>query len=298
MTESIAPKLAKWPFLLGDLCLLALAGFTIYRTGWPLGIWPLGFCFAAVALGAWMSILPFLREYHASLKLAEATTLSTAVAQLQNIEQIKNQIANATSQWQFVQDESKKTVAASKEIADRMRGEVREFCAFMDKANETEKSHLRLEVEKLRRAEGEWLQVVVRVLDHIFALNQAAARSGQPGLISQLGQFQHACRDAARRVGLIPYAPARQDPFDPKAHEPADDKTEPPPGAQVIETIASGYSFQGRLIRKALVTLKPDSQPELPLISPTTTPVTRSQPSNAEPQETLAEQIAQPVAAS
>ena len=58
---------------------------------------------------------------------------------------------------------------------------------------------VRLEVEKLRRAEGEWLQVLVRVLDHVYALHLGALRSGQPNLIEQLSNFQNACRDAARR---------------------------------------------------------------------------------------------------
>ena len=265
MNEPTTPKLPKWPFLLSDLCLLALAGVIVYRSAWPLGLWQIGACFGAVAIGAWFWILPFLKEYHALQQMAEANALSLAVIELKNVEQVKNQIANATSQWQFIQDQSTQTVQATKEIADRMKAEVREFCAFMERANETEKGHLRLEVEKLRRGEGEWLQVVVRILDHIHALNQAAARSGQPGLISQLSQFQHACRDAARRVGLIPISPARHDAFDAKAHQLADPKAERPAEASITEILATGYSFQGRLIRKALVTLQPETQPELPL---------------------------------
>jgi molecular chaperone GrpE (heat shock protein) len=265
MTESFAPRLPKWPFFFGDLCLLVLAWFIASRYGTAFGLGLMGICLAAVALGAWISIVPYLRDHQALLKMAEANTLSTSVAQLQNIEQIKNQIANSTSQWQFVQDESKKTVTAAREIADRMKAETREFCTFLEKANETEKAHLRLEVEKLRRSEGEWLQVLVRILDHIYALNQAGSRSGQPGLISQLNQFQHACRDAARRVGLISFAPARNDKFEPKTQQLADDSVQPRSGTLIIEALATGYSFQGHLIRKALVTLKPDNQPELPL---------------------------------
>ncbi|MBM3839388.1 MAG: hypothetical protein FJ398_15740 [Verrucomicrobia bacterium] len=291
MTETFAPRLPKWPFFFGDLCLLVLAWFIADRYGTAFGLGPMGLCLAAVALGAWVCILPYLKDHQALLKMAEANTLSTAVAQLQNIEQIKNQIANSTSQWQFVQDESKRTVAAAKEIADRMKAETREFCAFLEKANETEKAHLRLEVEKLRRSEGEWLQVVVRMLDHIYALHQAGSRSGQPGLISQLNQFQHACRDAARRVGLIAFAPARHDKFEPKTQQLADDSVQPRPGALITEALATGYSFQGHLIRKALVTLKPDTQPELPLTAAlpsethVPTPAMAAEPTEPQPSE-------------
>ena len=61
-----------------------------------------------------------------------------------------------------------------------MTGEVRQFTEFMQKMNDSEKAALRLEVEKLRRGEGEWLQVLVRILDHVFALHAAAVRSGEP----------------------------------------------------------------------------------------------------------------------
>jgi len=73
--------------------------------------------------------------------------------------------------------------------------------------------HLELETAKLRRAEGDWLQVTVRILDHVFALYVAAARSGQPRLAEQIAAFQNACRDAARRVGLVAHAGALERPM-------------------------------------------------------------------------------------
>jgi molecular chaperone GrpE (heat shock protein) len=74
-------------------------------------------------------------------------------------------------------------------------------------------------------------------------------------LIEQLGNFQTACRDAARRVGLIPYAAGAAEPFDAQKHQLVDVEAKAPPGAIVAETVASGYTFQGRLIRPALVRL-------------------------------------------
>ena len=123
------------------------------------------------------------------------------------------------------------------------------------KLNDTEKGALRLEVEKLRRSEGEWLQVVVRILDHIFALHNAAARSGQPELAENIGQFQNACRDAARRVGVTPFSAAPEEKYDAQKHR-AHGVENPPAEAVVAETLAPGLTFQGRLIRPALVRLQ------------------------------------------
>ena len=126
----------------------------------------------------------------------------------------------------------------------------------MQRANDSERATLRLEVEKLRRAEADWLQVLVRMLDHVFALHQGALRSGQPGLIEQLGNFQNACRDAARRVGLTPFTANEAEPFDAQRHQLVEEGAKPPPDAVVAETIAAGYTFQGRLVRPALVRLR------------------------------------------
>lgn len=265
MTEHVPTRLAKWPFFLSDLVLLGFAGVIVYLNRADLGVLETMSALAAVGLGAWLAVLPFLREFRASVQMAEANMMASAVAQIKNLELIKEQINQATAQWTGVQEHSAKTVQTAKELVDRTRAEAKEFCAVFEKLNETEKAHLRLEVEKLRRSEAEWLQVTVRILDHIFALNQAASRSGQPGLINQLSQFQGACRDAVRRVGLVPFVGKRDDPFDSKMHQLAEAQAVAPETAQIGETLAPGYTFQAHLVRKALVALRPDRQPELPL---------------------------------
>jgi molecular chaperone GrpE (heat shock protein) len=141
-----------------------------------------------------------------------------------------------------------------------MTAEIRDFNEFQAKMNDTEKGALRLEVDKLRRIEGDWLQVVARILDHVFALHTAAARSGQPELAEQVGQFQHACRDTARRVGLTPFEVAAGEAFDAERQR-VHGTENPPAGAAVAETLAPGLTFQGRLIRPALVRLQAADAP-------------------------------------
>src|SRR5207253_2985991 len=134
------------------------------------------------------------------------------------------------------------------------------FADFMQKTNDAEKGHLRLEVDKLRRGEGEWLQSVVRILDHVYAIHQAGVRSGQPALKEQLGQFQTACRETVRRMGLIAFEAKPDEPFNEKTHQLLDPEAKPPPHARVAETIATGYTFQGQFVRPALVRLQPPEE--------------------------------------
>ena len=256
MSDVNAPKLSKWPFFLGDALLLGMAWFIGYQCKFTLGHWEMCFVVLCVAGGALLGIAPFLLEYDALVKVAEAGALTTVVSQLKDLQGIAGQISGATSQWQDVHVAAEKTANAAQEIGERMTTEVKTFMEFMQRANDSEKANLRLEVEKLRRAEAEWLQVLVRMLDHVFALHQGALRSGQPALIEQLGNFQSACRDVARRVGLTPFAANEAEPFDAKRHQLIEEGATPAPDAVVADTVAAGYTFQGRLIRPALVRLR------------------------------------------
>ncbi len=261
MSEFIAPKLTKWPFFLGDGILLATAYFIGSQSKLTLGHWEIGFVLLCVAGAALLGVAPFVLEYQALVKVSEAGALNTVVAQLKNLEGIANQIGGATGKWQDAQAQADKTAVAAREIAERMTAEVQAFTEFMKRAKDSERATLRLEVEKLRRGESEWIQVAVRMLDHVYALRQGASRSGQPNLLEQVDGFQNACRDAARRVGLTPFIATDAEPFDAQRHQLVEEDAQPPPDAVVGETVATGYTFQGRLLRPALVRLRDNAAP-------------------------------------
>jgi molecular chaperone GrpE (heat shock protein) len=257
MQDSTAPRLAKWPFFLGNALLLALfAWFALHQIKTRMNAWEVLGGVACVAIGACFTIWPFVMEYRSAAKLVETATLTTVVSQVQNLDQLAAQIAGATAQWQTVQESADKTTRQAKEIAQGMAEEAKSFNEFLQRANDSEKATLRLEVDKLRRIEADWLQVLVRILDHVHALNRAAAHSRQPNVIEQLARFQGACHDAARRVGLTPFIAAAEESFDAQKHQLVDGQTKPVDGAPVDETLANGYTFQGKLLRPAVVRLR------------------------------------------
>ena len=211
MNEAPEWKIPKWPFLLGNAVLLLAAAGLIYKAAHPISILEIGISVGCVALGALLGCLPFFLDYRATEKLIEINAVGTVAEQLRDLKKYSAEIAAATGQWALVQETTKgntdTTVAAAKEIAERMTAEIREFNEFQLKLNDTEKGALRLEVEKLRRAEGEWLQVVARILDHIFALHTAAARSGQP---ARRADRQFSERLPRRRATRRPHAIQRR----------------------------------------------------------------------------------------
>lgn len=290
MADMDRPKINRWPFLFADLLFLGVGGYVCYSSERPLELWQSCVIFASVAAGAWCSFTPFKRQFEADVKLAESDQLTNAVAQIQNLEAVANQIQQATGQWQNVQEHAAKTSNSAKEVADRMTAEIRSFSGFLEKANQTERQHLRLEIDKLKRSEGEWLQINVRILDHVFALYAAAVRSGQPALIEQIGQFQDVCVDALRRVGLNPFAPRPDEPYNPETHNLPPNIPQPPAGTPLGATIAPGFTFQGQLLRKPLVAPKPP-QPATPeqVTSSSATPEPSADPAVSNPPAAVSE---------
>ena len=251
-----APKLKKWPFYMADLLLLGTATFVVYHSRAGSDLWWMLFLVVSVALGTWIGILPFLLQHKADVRFAESNSLIGAVEELNNLRAFTNQISFATAQWQVVQEQASNTVSTARQISERMTAEAKAFAEFMQKTSDSEKSHLRLEVEKLRRVENEWLQVMVLLLDHVYALYLAGRRSGQPNIIQQLSAFQSACRDVARKVGLVPFEASPDEPFNPSLHQLLNGEAPAPEAnARITNTLAPGYNFQGQLIRNALVSV-------------------------------------------
>lgn len=281
MRGRLTPKLSKWPFLAGSCLLLGLALLIVLQSRLPLGFWEILSCTLCVGVGAGCGALPFILEYRVSVKLILADHLVAVTSEIQRLGQLVAQINTAGIQSQAVQESAAKTAQMAKATADRMAADLREFSQCFQQANEGEKAALRLEVDKLRRAESDWLQVLVRMLDHVYALHQAAVRSSQPTLIAQLGQFQNACRDVARWVGLTPFVAAPQEKFDSQRHQLVNGDEHVASDATVEETIATGYTFQGRLLRPAIVRLRNGSNPEQPASS--TGPATGQSPMPSEP---------------
>src|SRR5262245_37216227 len=100
------------------------------------------------------------------VRQTKSGSLGTAMIYSNNLEQLAAQIGYATNQWQVIRESADKTANVAREIASGMTAEVKALNEFLQRANESEKATLRLEVDKLRRAEAEWLQVLVRMLDH------------------------------------------------------------------------------------------------------------------------------------
>jgi len=261
MNNEPPPQIIKWPFLVGDMLLLVAAVAVQFQSPAPLTLWHHLLTIAAVGLGASLLAIPYILEHKGEVRLLDSAQLTSSLAQIHKLEALGQNVAASTAHWQSIHDQNNRTVLHVREVAEKMSVETRQLAEAIKKADDSDKNHLRLEVEKLRRGEGEWLQIVVRILDHVFALSQAAERSGQPTLMEQINQFQYACRDSARRIGLVPITVVPNDFFDPNRHQ-VFEAPEPDAGKRIATMLATGFTLQGQLIRKVLVTVvESDSSP-------------------------------------
>lgn len=266
MTDRSATKMAIWPFIIVDFLFLGLATLIFNHAHKPLELWEAFALIICTAVGAWSFLTPFLRRNAAALKLAESDNLTNTVSEIKNLEAVAAQISGATQYLGTALEKSVQTVDKSKEIAQKMADESHAFAKFIQTANDNEKAYLRLEVEKLRRSEVDWIQVAVHLLDQVFALHQAAVRSGKPAIIEQISNFQTVCRDVVRRVGLTCNSVNGDTEFDEKVHQLPEGESKLDGVAQVTELLAPGYSYQGRVVRRALVRLQ-SPKTELPSVS-------------------------------
>lgn len=245
----------KTPFFLGDALLLGLASWMIIdHGGLPEGN-RLILVVTCVLVGILFSLLPFLADQRASLKREEWSGMANIGEQLQALPDLQRQIQLATSQWQSIQEQGKATVAEADKVAQSMTQESARFLEVMQSIDVAEKEHLRVELEKCKRGERDWLQANVRVLDHVFALHRAAVQSGQSKLIEQITHFQHAVLDVMKRLGVGLHEAQAKASFDEGLHQVLNQNPTEFKQPVVGETLAPGITFQGREVRLPLVKL-------------------------------------------
>lgn len=262
MSEQEVPRAAKWPFLLGDLSLIAAAGGVAWlahsgRIPWSLSV--AGVLTGAVAVGAWILVTPFLRDQEAELRLKENDGLADTLRQIQQLERVAASIAAGATNLAAGQQSLQRAEAAAGALVQQLGTERKSFTEALQRTQDQEKQTLKLELDKLRRGEEETLRVVCHLLDHNYAVYQASQRSSQPGVAQQLAQYRAACLDAVRRLGVVAHEATTGEAFNPDFHQTLDGSA-PPPESRIAGTLACGYTIRGMAVRPIIVSVEGSAQ--------------------------------------
>src|SRR5213596_1376653 len=126
MTNRPPPTLAKWPFVLADLLIVALLAWVVRPMLPPtstMGYVTIIFVVIAWMGGAYVCIWPWLEEFKAQTRQLENETLASAMEQLQRLEEVGARVQTASASWQSVQDASNRVVMSAREIEEKIKAD-------------------------------------------------------------------------------------------------------------------------------------------------------------------------------
>ena len=244
----------KWPFLFADIVFIGLGYWISTLIQGEAELWQVASILSCAVLGAGFAVAPFYFEYSAESKAIEIPQLTSVVKEVSKMEEVGELIADASKNWENIQDASAQTAKLADEIAAGIAATVKDHDKFMATANSEQLATLKFEVEKLRRSETNWANSLINVLDLVYRLERSAAESGKKQFIETMGLFQNQCRDVARRAGLVAIIVKSGTPFDSEVHRLPNDG-QGKVGKNISETLLPGYRLQGKLMRKPLVRL-------------------------------------------
>src|SRR5947209_17249158 len=118
MTNRPPPTLAKWPFILTDIVVLVGFAWLIRYVLPPKTTFDYltMITFIVLWMGvSYIAILPWLKEYQAQSKYVENDTLTSAVEQIQRLEEVGARVQSATATWQAAHDAAARVTNVAKE---------------------------------------------------------------------------------------------------------------------------------------------------------------------------------------
>lgn len=252
-----APLSEFLPYIITDAVFLGVAFCILALGSRPLTGMELVAVVFCVSAGAISLIYPFKRRLDHESQAEQAMAFKSSVSRLSGIEDLASRIEIATSRWTEIESKAEQSLSTSKEISEEMIGESESFKEFIRNASSEETQHLRLMVEKLKKAEKEWVHIIMAMMDHATALKWAAQRSSNPNLIQQITNYHSQLVEIARQVGLVIYEPSPGEVYDSELHQPASSDESIESGDNITVPRSAGFKFRGVILRKALVSSKP-----------------------------------------
>lgn len=154
------PKLPKWPFLLGDIVLVAAAWYFVNRDNGPLTVPMMAAASACVALAAILGALPFLADYARRQDVALDERQRGLEALSRTITTAAEQISIAANGLNELTDLTHKNLRQAEQLPHKLHEKIAEFNAQLDNAREDDREELEKELTELRTSETERLQAV------------------------------------------------------------------------------------------------------------------------------------------
>lgn len=134
-TRPALPKsIPRWPFILGDIAFLILALVTLAFAGSPPGLGSIVLATICVVIGIALLIAPYLIEYDARIRFAEAQAKDVVEIQMRRVGQMTEQLANVVSRSQSIEEQVGQALGSIEEIADKLGAQSDDVAQLLSKA--------------------------------------------------------------------------------------------------------------------------------------------------------------------
>lgn len=192
-----SPRSPKWPFLLGDLALLLTAFAIGYFSDGPLSAAELALIFGCVALGAVLAAVPFLLDFVASQRDAEADLLARLDQQTKKLVQSTELLANAATALKSVHDATQRALHATEALPYKLQEKIGEIAAQLQQTEDEQREALERELGELREAQSKNLAALAEKVRAATKELAAADRELRPALESALARSAALAPDLA-----------------------------------------------------------------------------------------------------
>jgi hypothetical protein len=156
-----APKLNPWPFLAGDVVLLASAYLIANQARAPLSGASLIVVGGFVALGAVLGVVPFLVNYTRRQELALAERQSEIAALAQSTATSAEQLSIAAAGLNSIAEISTKNLKAAESLPHKLQEKINDFKTQLNEVAVIENESLAQEINTLRSSETERLEAAL-----------------------------------------------------------------------------------------------------------------------------------------
>lgn len=153
LTRSVPPTLPKWPFFLGDLLLVGLAVFVIFRAEGMLNSWQIAFCVLGVVIGGLLLVAPFVIEFYLKQKLHEATEVEAIETISRRINTAVGEVMELTREQKGEKQKLEHTLGAYEGLAGLLDKKVRALEGGLEGLEALQKAQQGLEA-RLEAIEG------------------------------------------------------------------------------------------------------------------------------------------------
>jgi hypothetical protein len=265
MFPADAPKLPKWPFLLGDAALLGLAWFVAGQSRNAIAGLPLIVIVACVALGAILAAVPFLADYARRQDEALDERQRALEALSRTVAASAEQISIAANGLHEITELAQRNLKAAEQLPAKLQEKIAGLKNQLDAARDDEREELKRELARLRASEGERLHANLEKIARTTA-----------DWIRLEGSIRQHLAAATETLALAAKASARPEPVEESRPEPAEAaRLEPAEqaGADPVERAADAPRRQRKLratppAPEAAATPVPPTEEPPPVTSP------------------------------